>query len=97
LSYSFGYLQFWQPTNYYEQTLPCHGWATTVSCGYRVNNRFRIQIDMDYLTYGQYATIHTTTIDQQDSTNTIRDLGEVSFSNVWFNVVLGLSAYWDIF
>jgi hypothetical protein len=97
ISYSLGILQYWLPIQLYSLGLKVFGGGTTVACGYRVNNHFRVQIDMDYLAYGMSASINRTTIDPNDSTNTIRNLGSSSFGDNWFNISLGLSSYWDIF
>jgi hypothetical protein len=97
LSYSLGILQYWLPIQLYSLGLKAFGGGTTVACGYLVNNHFRVQIDMDYLAYGMSASINRTTIDPNDSTNTIRNLGSSSFGDNWFNISLGLSSYWDIF
>jgi hypothetical protein len=97
LSYSWGYLFIWWPIEYYEAGLRGYGWATTASCGYRVNNHCRVQLDMDYLAYGIGGSINRTTIDPNDNSNTIRNLGTASFGDNLFNIIIGLSAYWDIF
>jgi hypothetical protein len=97
LSFSMGYIFFWWPIDYYESGLRCYGGATTVACGYRINNHFRVQIDMDYLFYTIGGSINRTTIDPSDSTNTIRNLGSSSFGDNLFNILIGLSANWDIF
>jgi hypothetical protein len=97
LSYSLGILQYWLPIQLYSLGLKAFGGGTTVACGYRVNNHFRVQIDMDFLAYGMSASINKTTIDPNDSTNTIKNLGSSSFGDNWFNISLGLSAFWDIF
>ena len=88
LSYSFGILLFWPSINPRYTYL---GLGTTTACGYRVNNHFRIQIDMDYLFYSMGMSMEKTLI------NTISDLNSLPNGGEWFDIVLGLSAFWDIF
>jgi len=90
LSYSLGILQYWLPIQLYSLGVKDFGGGTTVACGYRVNNHFRVQIDMDYLAYGFGGSINRTSIDPNDQSNTIRNLGSDSFGSNWFNISLGL-------
>ncbi len=92
LSYSLGILYWPNNTESFQS-----GFGTTVAFGYRVNNYFRIQIDMDYLGHSTGSSINRVTIDQNDSTNTIRNLGEADFGTNWFEIMIGLSAILDIF
>jgi hypothetical protein len=73
------------------------GLGTTVSCGYRVNNHFRVQLDMDYLIHIFGISMNRTEIDANDPSNTIKNFGPSSFGENWFNILIGLSAFWDIF
>jgi hypothetical protein len=97
LSFSLGYLQYWMPLFKNESGFGGLGLATSAACGYRLNNHFRVQIDMDFLAYGMSASINKTTIDANDPSNTIKNLGSDSFGDNWFDISLGLSAFWDIF
>ena len=96
LDYSIGLL-FWPKYLGNSMAIWNLGLGTTVGCGYRLNRHFRIQIDMDYLGHSISSSINRVTIDPNDSTNTIRNLGEANFGTNWFDIMIGLSAIWDIF
>jgi hypothetical protein len=73
-----------------------YGLGTTVAFGYRVNNQFGLQFNVDGLWYAASTHIDRTTIDQNDLSNTIRNDESVSFGMNWYNVMFGVSAIWDI-
>lgn len=101
LSFSLGYLQYWEPKNYYSYNedpgISYHGIAFTSALGYRLFNHLKIQGDLACLINRMSTSITRTYIDPNDNTNTIRVLGTETFSDTWYNILIGLSAFWDIF
>jgi len=95
LDYSFGIL-YWPKYLGNSVVIWNLGLGTTIGCGYRLNRHFRIQIDMDYLGHSISSSINRVTIDPNDSTNTIRNLGEADFGTNWFDIMFGFSAILDI-
>jgi len=97
LSYSLGPAFFWYPVAFYQAGLRSFGGMTTVSLGYHFSKHFSAQIDLDYLGYGYGASINRTTIAPGDASNTIINMGTSNFGDNFFDMIFGLSAFWDIF
>lgn len=97
LDYSLGAVLSWPSTMLGTFGFWYHGAGTTVACGYRVNKHLRVQADMDYLCYTFGLSINRVTINPGDLTNTIDNSGGPAFGTSWFNIVVGLSTFWDIF
>jgi hypothetical protein len=73
-----------------------HGGGTTIACGYRINKHFRVQIDMDCLYYSFGLSFSYTFNSNDPGPNPLNYSGP-AFGTNWFNISLGLSAFWDIF